>query len=286
VLETLAKIFAWQQNDDERLVISQAQSLVAGHKIVSRTDVRDPVGALPTALVDGLFESNRQAVAIWTELAPVCALFYRIADAEKAMVRANKLDIKQAPIVLAHARSLGVQPTLYRAPNDVCDSYGESLIVGPWAFAPLSARDRVRLITTLLGMRQKSAPLERLSEEELRLFVTAAARLAKLPAAPPSLSMLWAQAEPLSKRLDDAIGRKERKVLGNLGAHLGELDALIALRQSWRAAAAKVALVMNADLLSVTEHFGLTTPDTRRDLIVWSVSAPFVNLRRELGKNG
>jgi hypothetical protein len=277
VWAALIKVATWRKDEDWRKVLEQVLALVKGESAAERPDVPDPKKPISSDRWQALYDA--QSSDLWSELRPVASLFYRSQQADEFMVKSNRIDAKKLPAVEKIALALGCIPVVYQAPVDVCEVFNEAIIVGPWAFAPLDSYNRYRLAFQLTMLRDGIAPLDRLGPDELRLFLAACARLGEVVPPPAELGSVWSTAESLTKRLDDVIGRKERKILRTLGARHGQVQALVAFRQSQVRGAQKAAFSIAADMAAALRQI---SPEDAVMMRMFAASNEFAALRREL----
>jgi predicted Zn-dependent protease len=206
-------------------------------------------------------------------------------------------------LVFRLAVALGVPlPEIYVAQQaDVCAPSGVEpgvLVVGQGMTGTPPPRARYRLGRALAYLMFRAAPLASLSGDEARLMLIAAAQLAGV--APPR-ALAGPAMEERARRLDKALGRKERKQLGQIAPRLSGDPA--GFLRSLAQTAARTGLLICGDLAAAMEEAqpGLEPAGTRRfkspedlladlssdgdsvEVLRLAASDDLLALRRELG---
>jgi tetratricopeptide (TPR) repeat protein len=209
-------------------------------------------------------------------------------------------------LVFRAARALGVQlEEIYLAKGDadLCVAMGvqaPALILGGALQGTPPPRARYRIGCALAWLGQRAAPLASLQEAEARLLLASIAHLVGVPA-PRALG--GPGVDDRARKLDKALGRKERKQLATLAPRLIDAGDPAAFVRALAATAARAGALLAGDLAAALEEArpGLEPAGTRRfkppaDLVAdlegfpealevlrFAASDDLLALRRELG---
>jgi lipopolysaccharide biosynthesis regulator YciM len=204
---------------------------------------------------------------------------------------------------LAAALGAPLQEIYVAQQADLCAASGVDpgvLVVGQSMTGTPSSRVRYRLGRMLAYLMNRAAPLASLSPDEARLLLTAAAQLGGA-AAPRALA--GPALEDRVRRLDKAIGRKERKQLTALAPRIGQAGDPATFLRALGQTAVRTGLLVCGDLAAAMEEAqpGLEPAGTRRfkttedlladlgnaddavEVLRLAASDDLLALRRELG---
>ncbi len=297
VYERLAKLWAWRNQDDLRLLAAQAAQLVAGTTAPMRTHYEEPSRELTPASWERIMPelARSAAMAIWEAASEGANKLYGGELQALGAGRSERISPKSLPPAWVSvdrlARSLGnTEYELYQSTRaGMMSVVGNALVCSSSILERLGGAERVHLVRRLGLMRFRLGPLEHLDAEELAIFFAACARLAET-ARPAVLELMAAESriEDRTKLLGRALDRKHKKALVALGREFALLPDPREWQQAVLEGMARLALLVTGDLQLVLATLGL---DVRRNtmpqrLLRFSMSQEFLALRRELGMKG
>jgi hypothetical protein len=212
-----------------------------------------------------------------------CAKMYPFPAARAGKL--NKLSSKQRdldiPVLVVASASLELTiPDVELGQGSRVDSDDHRLVVGREAL-PLfdKAQGRFRLTRALALFADRSGVLDRIDENEFVALVAGALALVKVTW-PTELSSIYpstALVDDCTRKLDDALPRRERKALLSLAPRLAALPDPRRYRAAALSAAARLALFATADLAAAANELG---EHGAVDLGRTAVSAPMIEAWR------
>ena len=139
----------------------------------------------------------------------------------------------------------------------------------------------------------RSAALPELKEAEVAWYVVAALKAAEVPV-PAALAEQCAgddaQVAERTRLMSKHLARRDRKAIAALAGRVSEIGAVAAWRRAVVGSGARAGLAFAGDLHVALEAIDagrggrtLATDPMALDLAVWTVSAPYLSLRRRRG---
>ncbi len=231
-------------------------------------------------------EVHGAAREIFRVLGPLIADM-RMADPARAAARMEKLKRKDAerryPVAVAAASAFGLADYELYALEASVDKASAVSTLKPTLYLPLDVLEaktesaRYWLGRTLGLARLGVGTACELTTEELAGYVAAAARLAEV--VPPAIVEAEGagRAYECTHRLEQAIGRRDKKALRELGPRFAELSSMGEWRRSVLLSGAQAGLLLSSDVGAALQ----SVSDTRA-LLAWLVSESLPHMRDKL----
>ncbi len=288
----MARLWGWRGDDDLRTLSLQAEALVGGQPVPPRGGALEPTKELTPAGWERLIPAAAHSVAldIWRIVAPATVKMF---GPDLATVASRRLNAKGIPMAFIPVdkivRSLaGADYELHQgARADACLVVGNALVVGQDFADRLTNSTRFAVARAAALLKERQGGLDRMSDDETRLFFAACARIAEVPKPRSVAALPDGAVEERAKVVAKALGRKERAALKALAGRWTELPDPAEFRAAVLDGVARAALLVGADLQSALEQLRLPlNSDGAIRVVEFAVSSDFLSLRRELGLKG
>jgi tetratricopeptide (TPR) repeat protein len=240
------------------------------------------------------------AAELWTMIALPIAASLPSEPAQLGFGRADRLkgkDLEKGfPAVLPVLRAFGcVEPEVFVSDGKSGTArviLGEkpALYLGADVAAGKSGEARFQLGRASALLRDGTAPLADLGDDELAAWFAAAAQLAEVK--PPEPVSLRSDARRVSERarhLGKSVGRRERKLIAAAGPRFAELGDPGEWRRAVLGSAARAGLLLCGDLAVVLDMLdvgrgarSLTDDRAALAVVAWAASLEHLQLRRQL----
>lgn len=291
----IERVREWQGDDDARQLATQAVAVVGGQSIPVRAALPEAARELPVELFHRAFAppSRGPALAIWREAQEAAQRLLGVDPGSLGLGRSTRQNERGVPpawqAVDRLARAVGAAGYVLHAipsPPTACVVAGDQLALGPAFAGSPGPMERFLLARRLVLLRDRVGVVEVASDEQVRLFLAACARVAEVRW-PGAAGLPEARIDEWARQIPKLLERKARKALVAMAPLFADLPPPERWRHELLAGADRVALAVVGDLGAAAAQLRLEGRGAEVGALArFAVSDEMGAMRRALGLGG